>query len=85
MSVSDGVNSPDYPFDVIVQANSPPSFASALTDKTVVVGFTISYPLPTANDPEGVTLVITATQTGCPTLPSFVTFSSNAFTISPTL
>lgn len=52
VEVSDGVNKSPYAFSLDV-INNPPSFTSGLVKKTVKVGATLSYTLPSSSDPEG--------------------------------
>ena len=70
-------------FKIIV--NQEPFFSSSPVDQTVVLNKMITYTLPSYSDTEGQTITVESFRPLSTTLPAFVTFSSNKYTIAPKL
>ena len=86
VTLSDGTNTPVTQFSIVVNANQPPDFGSALVAQSITVGFTITYSLPAYSDPEGQpTTLVSITLSSGAALPSFIVHSGVTLTISPTL
>lgn len=86
VTLSDGVNSPISSFDIVVNPNQPPIFASSLQSQTVHVMFTQTYTLPAYSDPEGQAVSLTIQIQGTTALNSFITrTAASTVTITPTL
>jgi len=61
------------------------TFTAALVNQNVMLGNTISYVLPTTNNPSCHTVTISAVARGTSALPAYVTLSGSTFTIAPNL
>ena len=86
VTLSDGTNTPVTQFSIVVYANQPPDFNSALIAQSAIVGFTTIYSLPAYSDPEAkTTTVVSITLSSGAALPSFIVRSGVTLTISPTL
>ena len=82
LSISDGINSPQFTFNLIVTANTPAIFLSTPVAQSTPAGVPISYTLPGTSDAESNPVYIGFTGGG----PSFVTLSPpNILNISPGL
>jgi hypothetical protein len=82
LSISDGVNTPQFSFNVIVSLNTPATFLSTPVSQSTPAGVPISYTLPGTSDAESNNVIIGLTAGG----PNFVTFvSPNILDISPGL
>jgi Bacterial Ig domain len=82
LSITDGVNEPQFTFNVIVTANSPAIFVSTPVDKSTPANSPISYTLPETSDAESNTVTIGLTAGG----PTFVSLTQpNILQISPGL
>jgi hypothetical protein len=80
LTLSDGINTPvSFTFHIIVSANTPPTFTPALADKTLTLGNSLTYALPAITDADSDSVSIISNN-----YPSFVSFSSNAYTINST-
>jgi hypothetical protein len=86
LSITDGVNTPEFTFYVIVSAstvtNTPATFVSTPVAQSTAAGVAISYTLPATYDAESNTVTIGLTAGG----PAFVTLTlPNILNISPGL
>jgi hypothetical protein len=58
LSISDGVNTPQFTFNVIVTANTPAIFVSTPVAQSTRAGVAISYTLPATSDADSNTVSI---------------------------
>ena len=73
VTLSDGTNTPLTQFSIVVAANQPPDFGSALVAQSVIVGFSTTYSLPAYSDPEAQsTSLVSVTLNSGAALPSFI-------------
>lgn len=71
LTISDGFNSPQFTFNLIVSANTPAIFLSTPVAQSTPAGVPISYTLPGTSDAELNTVTIGLSTGG----PTFVTLT----------
>lgn len=75
-----------YSFNLIVTpySNNPPILSTGtLVDQIVEINQTVSYTIPSYNDPNGDSITLTTYKFMSTMLPNFMTFSSGKYVIAP--
>lgn len=76
ITITDGINSPVFYYNITVLPNEPPRFITPLQNQTFIVGFPNRYDFPPIYDKENVSVsVVSVKESSKPSLPSFLTLN----------